>query len=149
MTCHINNAGIALIKHYVELHLDAHLGPEGQPAIGYGHSGRDVRLGQHITEGEANRLLAADLAWVEDSVSSCVKVSLNENEFSALVSLVFNIGVRHFASSSLLKRLNKGEIARAAEAMTWLDDVNVALPGFAERREAEKTLFLRPIAREE
>ena len=101
--------------------------------------------GQTITEVRADQLLLADLSWVEDSVTRRIEVTLNENEFSALVSLFRDVGARQFPVSVLRNKLNKGDRAGAAEAMTWFEATSDSLPSFADRREAERTLFLMPI----
>jgi len=144
---HINAAGLALIKQYGALILEANVTPEGDVVIGYGHTARGIRPGSHITEDEAGRLLSADLAWIEEAVSTRVRVELNDNEFSALVSLVFDIGIRRFSESTLLKFINKEQKARAAEAMMWLERSEpgrraVASPGVSRRRCLEQALFL-------
>jgi lysozyme len=143
----INIAGIALIKGHEALELEACLGADGAVKVGYGHTGRGIRLGSRITEEEAERLLSSDLAWIEEAVSERVRVELSDNEFSALVSLVFDIGIRRFSESALLKMLNKGERGRAAEAMLWLDRADshglpIVFPGLSTRRSMEKALFL-------
>ncbi len=144
MPLQINDAGLSLIKKFEKLRLDTERGDEGYLVIGYRHSGKDVRTGLHITEGEADRLLNADLSWIEDSILRRIELSLTENEFSALVSLVHDVGVRRFADSSLRKKLNNGDRSGAAEAFVWFDESPQSPTAFTDRREAEKMLFLTP-----
>ena len=145
---HINATGLALIKRYGNLTLEASLTPEGQVTVGYDHMSHGIRLGSRITEDEAEQFLLADLAWIEEAVSERVRIELNDNEFSALVSLVFDIGIRQFSESALLNRLNKEERARASEAMMWLERPShteghgATLPGVSRRRCMEQALFL-------
>ena len=73
--------------------------------VGFGHTGADVFLGMRISEEEAKKLLWQDTEGAQGYINSCVKVKLNQNEFDALVSFVFNIGNSAFYESTLLKLL--------------------------------------------
>lgn len=142
-----NSAGIALIKKHEGLKLEASVTPEGQVTIGYGHSGRGLEVGKQIDEEEADRLLASDLAWLEESVMDRVRVELTDNEFSALVSLAFAIGIHRFSKSTLLKLLNNGEKLRAADAIMWLGQPDEygsqsVIAVISNQRRDEKILFL-------
>lgn len=80
----------------------------GENTIGYGHV---VLPNEHfttITEEEAEELLRKDIAIAEDAINRYVKVPLTQNRFDALVSFVFNVGVKAFKESTLLKKLNQG-----------------------------------------
>jgi lysozyme len=150
-----NAAGVELIKSFEKLRLDAYPDPatKGEPyTIGYGHTG-DVRLGMRITEHQAEAILDVDLDCFERGIGELTRgVTLNENEFSALVSLAFNIGLANFATSTLLRRLRVGDKAGAAEQfLVWnkarVNGVRAVMPGLARRREAERSLFLTPVVR--
>ncbi|MCP5432793.1 MAG: lysozyme [Alphaproteobacteria bacterium] len=146
----INHDGLELIKTFEGLRLQAYQDAVGVWTIGYGHT-RTARPGKQITESDAEDLLRQDLDGFEDAVSRLVKVPLNENEFSALVSLTFNIGEGAFSKSTALKRLNAGDRKGAADAIEWWNKVRqggqfVELRGLTRRRAAEKALFLKPIA---
>ena len=76
-----------------------------------------------------------------------VKVPLNQNEFDALVSLVFNIGAGGFKGSSVLRNLNAGNRRGAADSMlAWnkgtIGGKKVVLKGLANRRAEERAQFL-------
>ncbi len=145
MTSRINAAGVALIKKYEGLRLTAEVAREGKLVIGYGHTGKDVFQGQKITESRADQLLLSDLSWVEDSVARRIEVTLNENEFSALVSLTRDIGARKFSESTLRSKLNKGDTTGAAEAFTWFSEASPSV--VSNRRAAERELFISPVPR--
>jgi lysozyme len=139
-------AAVALVKHFEGLYPKAYLCPAGVPTIGYGHTGPDVRLGMTITEAQAEQLLAADLAEAAAVVDKYVRVPLPENPRGALSSFVFNLGAGAFASSTLLRLLNLGDTAGAAEQFgRWtkakVNGVAVDLPGLVARRAAEEALF--------
>ena len=80
----------------------------GENTIGYGHVVLPNENFTTITEEEAEELLRKDIAIAEDAINRYVKVPLTQNRFDALVSFVFNVGVKAFKSSTLLKKLNQG-----------------------------------------
>lgn len=137
----INQAGLEIIKQFETLQLNAYVCPAGKLTIGYGHTA-SVSLFQTITEEEAERLLQADCSNAEDAVRNYVTAPLTDNQFSALVSLVFNIGQGAFRRSTLLKRLNKGDYGGAsAQFLVWRKSGPKVLAGLVKRREAEQSLF--------
>lgn len=145
----INAAGLDLIKKFEALKLEAYRCSAGVLTIGYGHT-KNVKEGDVITEAQADELLRQDVADAERAVSDLVKVPMNENEFSALVSLVFNIGRGHFRTSTALRKLNEEKRTSAGEAMTWwnnatIDGVLTRLEGLVRRRKAERDLFFKPV----
>lgn len=145
---HINNLGIALVKKHEELKLHASLASDGQVTIGYGHVGRGIEVGREITEDEADLLLLSDLAQLGERVLERVSVPLNDNEFSVIVSLAFAIGIRRLSQSTFLRLLNRGEKARAADAIMWLGQPDEycshnVVTVISNRRRDEKALFLR------
>jgi GH24 family phage-related lysozyme (muramidase) len=139
----INQAGLDLIKEFEGLRLDAYICPAGVPTIGYGTT-KGVKLGDRITTVQAEALLKRDLENFEAAVRSLVKVPLNSNQFSALVSFAYNVGVGALQQSTLLKRLNQGDYQGAAqEFLRWNKAGGQALPGLTRRRQVERSLFLR------
>lgn len=143
--------GIELLKRFEGLELEAYQDIAGIWTIGYGHTGDDVQPGMKLSEREAEELLRRDLKPREQAVSSAVKVSLNQNEFDALVSFVYNVGAAAFRGSTALKRLNRGDRVGAADALTWWNKATVGgvlreVLGLTRRRAAEKALFLTPTA---
>lgn len=87
----VSEDGIALIKEYEGLHLNPYWCPAKIWTIGYGHT-RTVRSGMRITAEQADQLLEEDLRIAGRAVTRLVKVPLNDNQFAALVSFVFNVG---------------------------------------------------------
>lgn len=138
----INDAGLAIIKASEGLRLDAYEA-SGRWFIGYGHSGAEP--GSTITEAEADRLLRQDVAGAEDSVRRLVTVPVNVNEFSAMVSLAYNLGSGGFLRSSVLEKINDGDRAGAAEAFrSYVRSGYQVLEHLKQRREKERALFLTP-----
>lgn len=102
-----NKAGVDIIKKYEGLRLDAYKCPAGVWTIGYGHTGDEVVEGIRITKDQAEKLLEDDLEKFEERVSRMLGlIPSNENQFSAMVSLGYNIGLGAFKTSSVL-RLHK------------------------------------------
>ncbi|MFK7088935.1 lysozyme [Chromobacterium violaceum] len=140
-----NAAGISLIKQFEGVRLAAYQDMVGVWTIGYGHTGPDVKAGMTITQQQADQLLAADLEKFETGVSKAVIVPLNANQFSALVSFSYNLGLGNLRSSTLLRLLNKGDYdGAAAQFPRWNRAGGQAVPGLTRRRKAEQALFLTP-----
>ena len=141
----INERAIALIKANETLHLQAFQDPQtaGLWMIGYSHVGDDVHAGMTITEAEADQLLRADLSFFEKIIKSMVTAPMNADEYSAIVDLAFNIGTGNLAQSSLLRALNDGDRARAADAFLNWDRVSGRpVPALTRRRQMERAIFL-------
>lgn len=136
-----------LIKESEGLELKAYLDAVGVWTIGYGDTGADVKEDMVITKGEAEDRLERRLREFEGYVKSYVKVVINQNQFDALVSLVYNIGPANFKSSTLLRLLNLTDYQGAADQFPrWnkgrVNGKLVVLNGLATRREKERKLFL-------
>ena len=97
-----------------------------------------------ITEEQAEALLRKDIAWVEDAINTKVVVHLNQNQYDALASLIYNIGAGAFSKSTLLKMLNAGDYKGAAEQfLRWNRQKGKVLNGLTRRRQEERELFLK------
>lgn len=137
----ISEKGLELIKSFESLELKAYLCSAKKWTIGYGHT-RGVKQNDRISHEQANCFLMQDLYQVERSINRLVKVKLNQNQFDALCSLVFNIGVAAFNQSTLLAKLNAGDYVGAAEQFKrWNRAGNIILAGLIRRRQAEEDLF--------
>lgn len=115
--------------------------------IGYG-STRYAKVFDEISHATALELLQVDVAHAEHVVERLVAVPLNQHQFDALISFVYNVGAGNFARSTLLKHLNAERYAHAAEEFKrWTYAGGLSLRGLAKRREAERALFLKPTER--
>lgn len=145
----VNPATIKLIKEFEGEKLKAYLDPIGLLTVGVGHlvkKGEPYRLGQVISAAESERLLRDDLLEAETAVMKLVKVKLNDNQWGALVSFVFNLGAGNFQKSTLLKKVNARDYAGAAkEFERWNKAGGKVLAGLTRRRKAERDLFLTPV----
>ena len=100
----ISKNGLDLIKHFESLQLKAYKCSANVWTIGYGHT-KNVKEGDRISQDQANCFLMQDLYSVERAIVRLVKVKLNQNQFDALCSLIFNIGISTFNTSTLLASL--------------------------------------------
>ncbi len=141
MTRMINQTGLALIKQYEGCKLTAYVCPAGVLTIGYGSTGKHVKPGMTITEAEAEKLLRDDLARFEEGVEKFCPVA-TENQFAALVSFAFNVGIEALRTSTLRRLHNEGKYAEAAEQFKrWNKGGGRVLPGLVKRRAAEAQLY--------
>lgn len=142
----ISEDGLNLVKHFEGIYLTAYKDPVGIWTIGYGHTGLQhkdgtVYAGRKITKAEAEQLLRYDMRQFEARVETFVKVPLNDNQFSALVSFDFNTG--GLGKSTLLKKLNAGDYEGAADQFgAWVKAGGKTLSGLVRRRKSERNLFL-------
>ncbi|PUB51511.1 lysozyme [Enterobacter sp. OLF] len=143
----ISDKGIALIKQFEGCKLTAYQDSVGVWTIGYGWTqpvdGKPIRVGMMIKQETAERLLKTGLVSCENDVSRLVKVGLTQGQFDALVSFTYNLGARSLSTSTLLRKLNAGDYAGAAdEFLRWNKAGGKVLNGLTRRREAERALFL-------
>lgn len=120
------------------------------PTIGWGCT-EGVKMGMVWTRHQAEEAFDREVAKFEDAVTQLVTVPINANEFDALVSLAYNIGIGSskkpgFSTSSVLKRLNKGDRVGAAKAFhMWNRAGGAVVNGLVQRRASEASLFQKPI----
>jgi lysozyme len=134
-----------LIKSFESCSLKSYQDQKGIWTIGWGHT-NGVRPGMTCNQAAADSWLIEDLAETEHYLTHILPQTVNANQFSASVSLVFNIGVGNFLKSDLLKNIKSGEMDNAADQFLVWDQVNGSPnPGLLRRRQAERTLFLMPV----
>ena len=143
---------IDLIKKFEGFSATAYLCPAGVPTIGYGSTryadGTRVTLKDpKITEQVATDIIVATLnTEYVPAVNRYVQVPINQNQFDALVSFVYNLGTKSLLNSTLLKKLNAGDFAGAAEEFDkWVMAAGKKLAGLVARRSSEKVLFKKPV----
>lgn len=137
----IGTKGLDLIKFFEGLELNAYQCAAGVWTIGYGHT-KDVQQGMTISEARANEMLAEELNEYESYINGLVTVELNQDQFDAMVSWVYNLGVGNLKASTLLKVLNAGDYDGVpAQMMRWNKAGGKVLEGLTKRRQAEADLF--------
>lgn len=149
---------VQFIKDHEGLKLKAYRCPTGHWTIGYGHTSDatyPVKSGMKITQAEAEQYLEHDIMEVERVLDKASKASLNGNQYGALVSLGFNIGVDALVRSSVMKAINKGKKNVTWEFGLWVKGRDPktgklkTLPGLVRRRAEEAALYLTPAALED
>lgn len=140
----INAEGLALIKESEGMRLKAYICPAGVLTVGFGSTGPHVKPGMVITEAEAEALLRDDLARFERGVEKLTGGHATDNQFSAMVSLAFNVGLDAFKRSTLLRKHMEGDTAGAADEFArWTRANGKILPGLVKRRAKEAALYRR------
>lgn len=144
MNVTISDAGMALVQQFEGLRLTAYRDVVGILTVGYGHTGKDVKPGEEISQTQARALLISDLQAAVAVVNHVVKVPLTQNQFDALVDFAYNAGIGALTRSTLLLKLNAGDYAGAAALFAeWDHAAGKVVPGLLRRREAEAALFLK------
>jgi lysozyme len=120
----------------------AYLDGGGVWTIGIGHT-RGVRAGMTATNAQIDDWFAQDVATTVAGVNAAVTAYVTQNQFDAMVSLAFNIGVAAFAGSTLVRKLNSGDtLGAAAQFVRWNQDNGLVVPGLTNRRRAEADYFV-------
>lgn len=147
MNLRISAEGLSLIKQFEGLKLHPYFDSSGIPTIGYGtcfySDGTKVKIDDpSISEERATELLAYAVMQKADCINQLVMVDLNQNQFDALCSLVYNIGQGNFQTSTLLFLLNEGLYQTVPEQfIRWNMANHIVIQGLNNRRIAEAALF--------
>ncbi len=144
----ISKPGLDFIKAHEGYRRTAAELPDGRWVIGYSHT-QTARQGVSVSPEDAEALLMHDLKPVEEAVNDLVFAPLTQNQFDALVSLAFNIGVRQFRLSGIVRHINEGRPLDAASCFdVWrrveIDRKPVVVDALVRRRASEKAMFLTP-----
>lgn len=168
-TREVNDATVHLIKQFegvcdgdpTTVNLDPYLDPIGIWTVGWGHA---IASGNAFLRGPSSRALAAslypggismeqaaillrtDLMDTGRDVLGVVMVDLNDNQYGALVSFTFNLGIGNLRKSTLLRLVNTGVHGGAADEFgKWNRAGGKPMAGLTTRRRAERDLFLTPV----
>lgn len=147
----LSDSGVDFIAQFEGFVDHPYNDPSNYATIGYGHllhlspvTSSDWKRWGHISTVQGKKLLKQDAFEAERTIRENVKVPLNQNEFDALVSFIFNVGAGAFKTSTLLRRLNAGDRKGAAnEFLKWNKSAGRVLAGLTRRREDERKLFLK------
>jgi lysozyme len=149
----VSSDGIEKITQWEGQRLKSYRDSGGVWTVGVGHtSDSNLVVGPTtvITAEQSDELLRKDLDEVEQAIARIVKVPLNDNQFTVLASLAFNIGITNFAKSTLVKKLNASNYnAVPSELAKWVKDRDpktkkmVTVPGLVNRRAAEAGLWVK------
>jgi lysozyme len=132
---------LAMTESFESCRLTSYIDEDNVLTIGYGHTGA-VLPRETCTVAEAEAWLMEDLAFAETEVNRLVKVPLSQGEFDALVDFTFNCGCHAFDHSTMLKRVNAGDMELAAcEFDKWDRCGGKVVAGLLRRRQAETAEF--------
>ena len=142
----VSNKGLELIKEFEGFSSVAYLCSAKKATIGYGNTfwedGTPVKIGDQISKERAETLLKHVVDNFSVAVEVDIKIEVSQNQFDALVSLAYNIGLGAFKNSTLLRQLNRGNFVGASqEFLRWDKSNGKPLLGLTRRREREKLLF--------
>ena len=133
----ISDNGLITLREREGARHKAYKDTKGILTIGVGHTGPEVVEGLVWTDEQIDAQLRKDVSIAENGILNSVKIGLTPNQFDALVSFVFNVGVGAFLRSTMLKKLNWGDIVGAtAEFDKWHIP-----PEITSRRNSEKLQF--------
>jgi len=141
------NKGYDLIKKYEGCQLKAYLCPAKIPTIGYGNTmyenGTKVKIGDEITQQRAEELLQYIGKYFENEIKKLLKVTLTDNQFGALLSFTYNLGVGNLRISTLLKKINANpnDPTIKDEFLKWNKAGGKVLAGLTKRRQSESELY--------
>ncbi|MDQ3746214.1 MAG: lysozyme [Acidobacteriota bacterium] len=148
--------GLQLLEQWEGFKLQVYKDSAGLPTIGVGHlitkseqasgtiniNGVPVKYAGGLTQQQVTDLLAQDVVPAQNAVNNGVKVALNQNQFDALVSFTFNVGVGAFTSSTLLKVLNQGQYDQVpTQLLRWTKAGGKVVQGLVNRRNNEIKLW--------
>jgi lysozyme len=143
-----SRAVLDLIKRFEGFHPRAVRLADGRWMIGHSHT-LSARDGASVSEADAEALLIYDLRQVAAAIGESVFSPLGQNQFDALASFAFNIGITNFQGSVVVRRINAGAMHEAAQALEiWrkaaFGDETIVVDALVRRRAVEKALFLTP-----
>lgn len=149
-TLQVSPQGRELICSFEGLALTAYDDGTGCWTIGYGTTRypdqTPVKAFDTCSVQQANSYMQHDLQKFENAINQAVKVMLNQNQFDALVSLSYNIGINAFKNSTLVRNLNAANYQKAAEQFdVWVYASGKRMQGLINRRAVERALFEKRI----
>ena len=137
-----SSKGLRLIKGFEGLRLESYKCPAGVWTIGYGHT-KGIKPDMVIDQSKADEYLIEDIAPIERFLNA-LKINFRQEQFDALVSWIFNIGVGDFKGSTLFKKISADapDEEITDQIVRWVYAGGKPLPGLKKRRIAEANMFL-------
>lgn len=141
--------GIQLIEEFEGFKPKMYKDAVGLPTIGFGTlidtADEKWLLTATITKEQAEDLLRKELVMIENKLKLMVTATINQNQYDALVSFAYNLGVYNLKTSTLLKKVNKNpaDATIRAEFNKWTHAGGKVLPGLVRRRQAEADLYFK------
>ncbi|HET8720947.1 MAG TPA: lysozyme [Nitrospira sp.] len=143
----MSNQGLTILIEREGSRNRAYRDSVGVWTIGVGHTGPEVHEGLVWTDGQVRDAFAKDIERFEKAVNDAVRIELEQHQFDALVSMAFNVGAGAFAASTLVRKLNAGDIDGAAGQFDrWHIPPEITSRRNAEREQFKGTQFAARIA---
>lgn len=145
----LDSNGYKLIQGFEGLELNAYKDSAGIPTIGYGNityiDGSRVKMGDKITQEKADEIFKYYADKFANQVDAVVTATVNQNQFNAMVSLAYNIGIGAFSKSTLLKKVNSNscDTSIKTEFMKWVNAGGKKIQGLVNRREKEAQVYFK------
>jgi lysozyme len=134
---------LTLVTGFEGLRQYAYNDPVGIPTACFGET-KGVKLGQHYTIEQCKAMLQSSLDIANTGVDSCTFVYLPDTRRAALVSFTYNVGVANYCNSTLVRKLNAGDVVGAChELPRWTYAKGIQLPGLVKRRAEEMAYCLK------
>ena len=143
MNMKTSSDGLNLIKRFEGYSAIPYKDIKGRMTIGYGHLIKTGEVFGAVSNIEATNLLAGDVEWAEEVVNSSVTVTINQEQFDALVDFVYNLGSGNFDGSTMLRDIDGSESMDkiTAQMILWDRAAGQVSQGLLNRREAEAKLY--------
>lgn len=140
----------ALIKKFEGCVLTSYQDQAGIWTVGYGETGPDIVEGLTIAQQQAEQFLNHSVDNAAGAINDLVTLDINQNQFDAVTSFIFNMGRSAFASSTLLKYINADRCDEAADQFDLWVHIRIGgqltvSQGLVARRAAEKALFIQEV----
>lgn len=132
------------IKSFEQCRLKAYMPtPNDVPTIGWGSTGPDIKLGMTWTQQQADERFASDLAYFGGKVINAIGgAATTQAQYDAMTSLAYNIGIKGFTGSTVLRKHRAGDYDGAAAAFaSWNKQAGKVLNGLVKRRTAEARMY--------
>ncbi len=130
----LSTNGLNLIKSFENLELETYRCSAGVLTIGYGHTGKDVKVGMRITEKQALSLLAKDTDFASRYVNS-LQIAKTQNQFDALTSFVFNVGCGNKSTPMLLSKQKRKAFRNQHSLKKSLLNTEIKIASFSRHQE--------------
>lgn len=133
---------VCCVSGFEGLRQVTYLDPVGIPTACFGETA-NVRMGEKFTVEQCKDMLADSLRKAHAAVERCVKVPMPPPREAGLTSFTYNVGGSAFCGSTLVRKLNAGDVVGACDELRrWTTARGVKLPGLVARREQERTMCL-------
>ncbi|HTB07770.1 MAG TPA: lysozyme [Bacteroidia bacterium] len=143
----ISSNGVSLIEQFEGFRPTMYKDAVGLPTIGYGtliqNADQQWLMTATITTDQGEVLLRTSVAPIETMLNATLPASANQNQFDALISFAYNLGINALKGSTLLKKViaNPADPTIADEFAKWVHAGTEILPGLVTRRKAESNLY--------